>query len=213
MLLSRARRAASDTPPALRLASADTHVLALARTVGGLEDLDDAIKAKGGSATLVPLDITDDAGLERLGLSIHQRWGRLDAWVHAAGHAPPLAPAPMIAEKDLDRAHAVNGRATQRLIVMLDPLLRAAPDGRVVHVDDDPGPQKFFAAYRASKLSARAAMEAWAAESARTGPHISIFRPEPMPTALRARFFPGENTEKLASTTEQAERLVAVLEP
>ena len=122
------------------LAGPGTQIIALARTVGGLEELDDRIKSKGGAATLVPLDITDDGGLERLGLSIHERWGRLDAWVHTAAHAVPLAPAEHIAPKDLDRALAVNTRATQRLIAMLDPLLRAAPQGRAVIASHEPGP-------------------------------------------------------------------------
>ena len=196
---------------ALALAEPGTHIIALARTVGGLEELDDAIKAKGGTATLVPLDITDDGGLERLGLSIHERWGRLDAWVHTAAHAVPLSPAEHIAPKDLDRGWAVNARGTQRLIAMMDPLLRAAPQGKAVIATHEPGSEKFWGAYRASKIAQRAIAEAWAAETERLGLHVRLFEPAPMATALRARFFPGEDRDDLANPADEAARLIREL--
>ena len=193
------------------LAKPDTHILALARTTGGLEELDTEIKARGGSATLVPLDITDEDGLQRLGKAIHDRWGKLDLFVHAAAHAPPLSPVGHIAEKDLDRTWAVNARATQRLVTMLDPVLKAAPGAQAVLIDDDTAAEKFFATYRASKTAARVIWGAWAAECARTGPEVSTFEPQPMPTALRARFHPGEDTSALADPVNEAERLVQAL--
>lgn len=184
-------------------------VLAIARTVGGLEELDDAIRAAGGpSATLVPADITDSAALPRLGLAIHERWGRLDLLVHCAAHAPPLAPAPHIADKDMDRAMVVNGTALQRLIVMADPLLRAATSSHAVFCDDPAG-GKFWGGYAASKAAARALVTAYAAESVRTGPKVSLFAPPPMPTALRARFFPGEDRTRLSPCGEVAEALLS----
>src|SRR5690625_2165046 len=88
---------------ARELGGAGAHVIALARTVGGLEELDDAIRKEGGTATLVPLDLGDDAALPRLGASIHERWGRLDLWIHTAIHAPALSPAHHIDAKDFDR--------------------------------------------------------------------------------------------------------------
>ena len=99
-------------------------VIALARTVGGLEDLADEIEAAGGpTPTLVPLSMTDEGGLQRLCLAIHERWGRLDLAVHCAAHAPPLAPAAHLADKDFDQTFEVNVRGTERLIVYLAPLL------------------------------------------------------------------------------------------
>ena len=193
------------------LAAPNTHILAVARTMGGLEELDDIVSAAGGKTTLVPLDITNEVGLQSMGRAIHDRWGRLDLLIHCAADAAPLSPVGHIAEKDMDRAHAVNARATQRLITMLDPLLSAAPAGRAIIVDDPFAPGKFGAAYCASKAAARVIAENWAAEGVRTGPKVTLFQPEPMPTALRARFYPGEDRSSLSSTDKEAARLIATL--
>lgn len=194
------------------LGARGVHVVALARTVGGLEDLADAIEADGGpSPTLVPLSITDEGGLRRLCLAVHERWGRLDLAIHAAAIAPPLSPAANTAEKDFDQALETNLRATQRLIPMLAPLLLAAPSGRFVYVGDDRTGQAFFGAYAAAKAGAEALVRAWAAETARIGPMVEIFQPRPMPTALRARFYPGENARALTPCATEATRLVDAL--
>ena len=124
------------------LAAEGAHVIALARTVGALEELDDEIKAAGGEATLVPLDITDDKGLERLGGAVHQRWGRLDLWLHTAAEAAPFSPAQHAAEKDVEKAIKTNAVATQRLIRVLDPLLRAAEAGEAIFCADPEAPAR-----------------------------------------------------------------------
>lgn len=196
---------------AAALAGPDTILIAVARTMGGLEDLDDIVKAKGGAMVLVPLDITNEAGLQSMGRALHDRWGRIDTFIHAAAHAVPLAPTGHIGEKDLDRAFAVNARATQRLITMLDPLLAASKNGRAVIVDDAFAPEKFGGAYVASKAAARAFATSWAAEAAKTGPRVTFFTPAPMKTALRARFFPGEDRDLLADPKTEAARLIAQL--
>ncbi|NNU81879.1 SDR family NAD(P)-dependent oxidoreductase [Halovulum dunhuangense] len=196
---------------ALELAQAGWHVVALARTTGGLEELADAVDRVGGAVTLVPLDITDDAGLARMGRAIFDRWGRLDLMVHAAAHATPCAPVELAAVKDLDRAIAVNFRATQRLIAMCDPLLKAAPGARAVYVVDSHAGAPFFGAYGATKAAARTLVESWAAETAKIGPKVQIFQPAPMPTALRARFFPGEDRAGLSTPAAEAARLMASL--
>ena len=159
----------------------------------------------------MPLSITDEGGLQRLCLAIHERWGRLDLAVHCAAHAAPLAPAPHIADKDFDQSVEVNLRGTERLIVMLQPLLAAAPAGRFVYVADDRAGQPFYGAYGATKAAAEALVRSWAAESARIGPKVSFFHPNPMPTALRGRFFPGEPPDKLAPCADEAARLLATL--
>ena len=193
------------------LGAAGAQVIALARTVGGLEDLDEAIRAAGGSpATLVPLDITDDAGLERMGAALHERWGRLDIWLHTAISAPPLAPVEHADAKDLDKAIAINIRASQRLIRVLDPLLRQSAVGRVVTFEDPAGESDgFHGVYRATKTAQSALFSDWARGVKRTT-SIRLVRatPPPMPTALRLRFHPGEDTSGLARPADVAARLV-----
>jgi NAD(P)-dependent dehydrogenase (short-subunit alcohol dehydrogenase family) len=189
------------------------HVVAMARTVGGLEELADAVTAAGGpNPTLVPLSLNDEGGLQRLCLAANERWGRLDLVVHAAAHAPPLAPADHIAANDFEISIEVNVRGTQRLVAMTQPLLKAAPAGCFVHLADTRAGQKFFGAYGATKAAGEALVRSWAAETARIGPKVLLFHPNPMPTALRARFFPGEDTTPLAAPADEAARLLAVLD-
>lgn len=192
------------------LAEHGFHVIALARTVGALEELDDRIKAKGGLATLVPMDICDEEGLKRLGLSIHERWGQLDLWAHTAIFAGPLSPAGHIPHGDWDKTLAVNIRATQRLVEMLDPLLKAGNGTAILPVDDKAG-AKFFASYGAAKAAQKAIWDSWAAESTKTGPRVLTFAPKPMPTAVRARFYPGEDRAMLAAPKDEARRLLKPL--
>jgi NAD(P)-dependent dehydrogenase (short-subunit alcohol dehydrogenase family) len=185
-------------------------VIALARTVGGLEDLADEIEAAGGpTPTLVPLSITDEGGLQRLCLAIHERWGKLDLAIHCAAHAAPLSPAPHTADKDFDQSVEINLRGTARLIVLLHPLL--APAGHFVYATDARAGQPFFGAYGATKAGAEALVRSFAAESEKIGPRVTLLHPNPMPTALRARFHPGEDTSRLTPCADEAERLLALL--
>ena len=193
---------------ALELARQGAHVIALAKTVGGLEELADEIDALGGSSTLVPLDITDEGGLQRMCLAIHERWGHLDLLVHCAAHAVLLSPVAHVAEKDFDRMWAVNARATQRIIAMTEPLLKAADEGTAVFMNDPVGGQKFFAGYGSTKAAAQAIVDSWAAEAITIGPRVLTFTPNPMPTGIRARFFPGEDRKGLAPTSNEAKRLL-----
>ena len=192
---------------AFALARRGFHVIAVARTVGGLEELDDRIQAAGGSATLAPLDITDAGAMQHLCRQTHDRWGGLAAWVHTAIHAAPLSPAPSIDDKDWARSVAVNADATRRLIVYVAPLLGTT--GRAVFFDD-PEPQgKFFGAYGATKAAQMVLARAWAAEGARIGPQVTIQTPAPLATATRARFYPGADRSVLANAGDEAERLCA----
>ncbi|TYO89931.1 SDR family NAD(P)-dependent oxidoreductase [Oceanicella actignis] len=190
------------------LGARGAHVIALARTVGGLEELDDAIRARGGEATLVPADVSDDDALPRLGAAIHQRWGKLDLWVNCAVHAPPLTPASHLNVKDWDRAMAVNARAQAQLVRMLEPLLRAAPSGVAALMDDPRNDGAFHGAYAASKAAARAAALCWAEECRRLGPKVLLLTPPLMATAVRARFRPGEDRAALATPPAAAARLL-----
>ena len=206
---------------AVVLAARGWHVVAVARTTGALEELDDRIQARGGSATLAPLDITDDNALRHLCRSIHDRWGKVDLWAHTAVHAPPLSPAGHLAIKDWDRALAVTQRATGVLIPMVEPLLRAARNGTALFFND-PAPRdadgtvrKFWGAWGAVKAGQIALAQAWAAETSALGPgrapRVVIVTPAPMPTASRARFFPGETHAKLARPADEAARILAAL--
>ena len=197
-----------------QLALRGWHVVAVARTTGGLEALDDRVKAHqmpgAGGLTLAPMDVTNDDAMRHLCLSLHQRWGRLGLWVHTAIHAAPLAPAGSLDGKDWDKSIATNIRATGQLIPMVEPLLRAA-DGTAMFLDDPRAGQKFFGAYGASKAAQIALARSWQAETTRIGPRVLIETPAPMPTATRARFFPGEDRSPLASPRDEAARLLALL--
>ena len=186
------------------------HVVAVARTTGALEELDDRIQAKGGAATLAPMDITNTDAMAQLCRSIHDRWGKVNLWIHAAIHAAPLTPAGHIDQKDWDKSIATNLTATGQLIPFLTPLL--GQDGHAVFFDDPHGGEKFFGAYGATKSGQIALAQSWQAESTRTGPRISILTPAPMPTATRARFFPGEDRTPLADPRAEAARLLAELD-
>ncbi len=186
------------------------HVLAVARTAGGLEELDDRIRKSGGSATLAPLDLTDEKAVAHLAASITQRWGGLGLWVHTAIHAAPLAPAGHLDLRDFDKSTACNLRATATLIPVLEPLLRAGK-GTALFLDDPRAGQKFFGAYGASKAAQIALAQSWQAECAKIGPRVVIATPHPAATATRARFFPGEDRSTLADIHREAARLIALL--
>ncbi|MEM1236295.1 MAG: SDR family NAD(P)-dependent oxidoreductase [Pseudomonadota bacterium] len=189
--------------------AADHHVVAVGRTIGALEELDDRIKAKGGEATLAPMDITKPAAMQQLCRAIHDRWGRVALWAHTAIHAAPLAPASMINDKDWAKSVEANSSATQRLIAYVAPLL--GQDGTAIFFDDPLPGTRFSAAYGASKAAQLALARAWAEESQRTGPRVLIHTPPPMPTALRARFYPGENRDKLTQPEDVAAGIVTLL--
>ena len=196
------------------LATRGWHVVAVARTVGGLEELDDRVKSLklpgAGSLTLAPMDVTNDGAMRHLCLSVHQRWGGLQLWLHAAVHAAPLAPAASLDVIDWEKSIATNVRATGTLIPMVAPLLQAG-QGRAVFFDDPRGGEKFYGAYGATKAAQIALARSWAAEGARIGPKVIVVEPAPMPTATRARFFPGEDRGKLFSPRDEAARLLGLI--
>jgi NAD(P)-dependent dehydrogenase (short-subunit alcohol dehydrogenase family) len=196
---------------AIEAARRGHHVVALARTIGGLEELDDAIKAEGGQATLTPLDVTDADGVERMGQALGARFGKLDLWLHCAAQAPALAPATNADPKDLEKAWKVNVKALQSLMTAFAPLLRAAPAGRAVLIDDRREGAAFFGPYAATKSAARTLWTAWAEESARTSLRPLLALPPPMATALRSRFYPGHTSAPLADRAAIARALFDAL--
>lgn len=190
-----------------KVLAADHHIIAVAQTVGGLEELDDAITAAGGSATLAPMDITNADAMAHLCRSVYDRWGHVDTWVHSAIHAAPLTPAGHIDTKDWTKSVEVNVTAVSRLIPMVEPLLLAAPAGRAVFFDDPSAGEKFFGTYGACKAGQISLVKSWQKETENIGPRVHILTPKPMPTACRARFYPGEDRDLLTHPSEEATRL------
>lgn len=185
------------------------HIVAVARTTGGLEELDDRIQAKGGQATLAPMDITNPDAMAQLCRSVYDRWGKVDLWVHTAIHGAPLTPANHIDTKDWDKSVAINVTATGRLIPYIAPLL--GDDGHAVFFDDNKAGLKFFGSYGATKTAQVALARSWQQETSKIGPKVSVLQPKAMPTGTRARFFPGEDRAILAHPRDEAIRLLPAI--
>lgn len=192
---------------ALALAGAGAHVLALARTVGALEDLDDDILKAGGSASLIPADLTDFEAVDQLGPALSKRFSKLDILVLNAGVLGELAPIPDIAPKAWRRAFDVNVDANWRLLRTLDPLLRASGAARVVVVTSKIGGEiarPFWGAYAASKAALEMLAKTYAEETRAAGVRVAIVDPGAMRTKLRAEAMPGENPQALPDPAEIA---------
>ncbi|MBA4806976.1 SDR family NAD(P)-dependent oxidoreductase [Brevundimonas sp.] len=192
---------------ALALARAGAHVVATARTQGGLEELDDAIfAATGKHATLVPFDLVDGGGIDRLGGAIFERFKRLDVWVQAAATMGPsgLTPVAHADPREFAKVEKVNFTGVYRLIRSLEPLLRASDAGRVIHLTSSVAatPRAFWGMYAATKAGAEALMKAWADEVESTPIRVSIVDPGRMRTAMRAQAFPGEDPQTLPHPSE-----------
>ncbi len=195
---------------ALQLAEAGAHVVAVARTVGGLEELDDRIKAVGGTATLVPVDMKDMDGIARLALAIHERYGRLDVMVGNAGILGVLSPLAHVEPKDFDSIFAINVKANWQLIRTMDPLLRAAPAGRAVFVTSGLSWQgrAYTGVYGASKAALNAMIASYAAELATTNVRVNLFSPGPTRTRMHASGWPGVDPETLPSPDDVAKTAI-----
>lgn len=185
------------------------HVIAVARTTGALEELDDRIQAAGHSATLAPMDITNEDAMAQLCRSIYDRWGKLDLWCHTAIHAAPLTPADHLTMKDFERSLEINVTALGRLIPFVSPLLGTV--GQAVFFDDDRAGQKFFGAYGATKAAQKALVQSWQGETETLGPKVHLATPQQMPTGTRARFYPGQDASTLARPRDEAQRILGAL--
>ena len=190
---------------ALALAKAGAHVVAVARTEGGLTELDDEIRAATGSpATLVPMDIAEGDGLDQLGLAIHQRFGRLDVLVHAAAILGPMTPVSHIEPKQWDRVVAVNLTATHRLIQSMEPLLRASEAGRAIFLTTGrvARPKAFWGPYGVTKAGMEHLVRTWADELEQTKVRAVLIDPNTMRTKMRAEAMPGENPQTVTDPAE-----------
>jgi NAD(P)-dependent dehydrogenase (short-subunit alcohol dehydrogenase family) len=203
---------------ALELARQGAHVIALARTQGALEKLDDEIRALGGEATLVPCDIKDYDALDRLGGAIFQRWGKLDIFVGNAGILGPITPLSHLDPKQWDDVLAVNVTANWRLIRSLDALLRASDAGRVALMSSGAGNKTQFApywgAYAASKAAVDALVRTYAAETINTSAvKVMAVNPGPLRTRMRASAMPGEDPMTLKTPEDIAPKIAELCAP
>lgn len=201
---------------ALEAAKRGAHVIAVARTVGGLEDLDDEIQEAGSSATLVPLDLRDSDGIDRLGLAIFERWGRLDGLVANAAMLGGLRPLAHFEPKDFDKVMSLNVTANYRLIRSLDLLLRQSEAGRAVFVSSGSAQsaRPFWGPYAASKAALEALVKSYASETAgASNVRTNLFHPGPVRTAMRAQAVPGEDPETLPRPVVVAPKLIDMIEP
>ncbi|MBO9193675.1 SDR family NAD(P)-dependent oxidoreductase [Rhizobium sp. 16-449-1b] len=200
---------------ALELAKAGAHVVACARTVGGLEDLDDAIKAVGGSATLVPFDLADMNAIDALGASIFERWGKLDILVANAGVLGVISPIGHIEAKVFEKVMTINVTATWRLIRSVDPLLTRSEGGRAVILSSAAAHRcrPFWGAYSASKAAVEALARTWAGETQSTPLRVTSVDPGATRTAMRAQAVPGEDPETLPHPSEVAKAMMPLLAP
>jgi len=201
---------------ALELAKAGAHVIACARTVGGLEDLDDAIKAAGGSAaTLVPFDLADMNAIDALGASIFERWGKLDILVANAGVLGVISPIGHVEAKTFEKVMNINVTATWRLIRSVDPLLSRSDAGRAVILSSGAAHKcrPFWGPYSASKAAVEALARTWAGETQRTPLRITSVDPGATRTAMRAQAVPGEDPETLPHPSDVAKAILPLVGP
>jgi NAD(P)-dependent dehydrogenase (short-subunit alcohol dehydrogenase family) len=197
------------------LAAAGAHVIAVARTTGGLEELDDEIRQAGGQATLVPLDLADMEGIDRLGGAIHERWGKLDILYANAAILGVIAPIGHVEAKIFEKVMTLNVTATWRLIRAVDPLLRLSDAGRAVLVSSVAAHSApaFRAPYAASKAAVEALGRSWADETRNMALRVNCADPGPTRTAMRAQARPGENPDTLPSPGDVAARLIGMADP
>jgi NAD(P)-dependent dehydrogenase (short-subunit alcohol dehydrogenase family) len=198
---------------ALELAKAGAHVIACARTVGGLEDLDDAIQKAGGSATLVPFDLTDMNAIDGLGQAIFERWGKLDILVANAGMLGIISPVGHIEAKVFEKVMTVNVTATWRLIRSVEPLLLKSDAGRALILSSSAAHKckPFWGVYSASKAAVEALARTWAAEQQRTALRVICVDPGATRTAMRAQAVPGEDKDALPHPSTVAEALLPLV--
>lgn len=200
---------------AVELARLGAHPVLVARTQGGLEDTDDAIRAVGGSATLLPMDLREGATIDAIGPSLYQRFGRLDILVHAAGVLGKLTPVGHILPGDWNDVVGVNLSATWRLIATADPLLRRAPAGRAVFLTDERArePKAYWGPYGATKAAMEHLVLTWVAETESTPLRANLFEPGVIGTRLRAAAFPGFDPKTLPRPETVAPAIAALCLP
>jgi NAD(P)-dependent dehydrogenase (short-subunit alcohol dehydrogenase family) len=197
------------------LAKAGAHIIAVARTQGGLEELDDEIRKDGGTATLVPLSLTDFDGIARLGAALHERHGKIDILVGNAAVASTSSPLGHIELKAWTDMMAINVTANFQLIRCMEPLLKQSDAGRAVFITSGAASKAlaYMGPYAASKAALDALVRVWANETASTNLRVNLFSPGPIRTRMRAQVFPGEDPMTLDTPDEVAEFIVPMCSP
>lgn len=198
------------------LAREGAHIVAVARTVGALEELDDQVKAVGGDgATLVPLDLKDHQGIARLGAALHERYQRLDIFIGNAGVLGPVSPLGHVEPKAWDEVLAINVTANWHLIRSMDPLLKRAEAGRVVFLGSGASwkARAYWGPYSVSKAALDVLARTYAAETASTPIRVNVFNPGPTRTRMRADAMPGEDPMTLDTPKQVAEQIVPLCLP
>jgi NAD(P)-dependent dehydrogenase (short-subunit alcohol dehydrogenase family) len=197
------------------IAAEGAHVVALARTVGGLEELDDAIRIAGGTATLVPADLRDYPALDRLGAALFERFGKLDIFIGNGGILGRLTPLAHVDPKLWDEVMAVNVTANWRLLRSLDLLLRQSDSGRALFVTSGVARRvpAYWGPYAVSKAALEALVKTYAAETATTNLRVNLVSPGPVRTRMRAEAMPGEDPETLPPPEAVAAALLPLLDP
>jgi NAD(P)-dependent dehydrogenase (short-subunit alcohol dehydrogenase family) len=200
---------------AAALAALGAHVVITGRTQGGLEDTDDAVRAAGSSATILPLDLREAETIDAVGPTIVQRFGRLDILVHNAGALGKLTPAGHILPRDFAECLAVNMVASYRLIRTCAPALAASDAGRAVFVTSSVAstPRAFWGAYASSKAGMEMLVRTWADEVDGTALRVNLFDPGGTATRMRAMAFPGEDPNTLPTPASVAAKLVQLCLP
>ena len=196
------------------LAAAGAHVVLTARDVKGLEAVEEAIFAAGGSATIAPVDLAEPDGIARLSTAVSQRWDKLDMLVINAALLPELSSVADIDQKAWNKAMTINVLATQVLIANFDRLLRASPDGRIVGLTSSvaQAPRPFWAAYASTKAAFEVLLDCHAQELANISKvRVAIVNPGATRTAMRARAYPGEDPASVKPPRVVAQRIVALL--
>jgi NAD(P)-dependent dehydrogenase (short-subunit alcohol dehydrogenase family) len=197
------------------LAADGFHVVLVARTVGGLEEVDDEIRGSGGSATLVPLDLKDFPALDRLGASIFERWGKLDAFLGNAGVLGQLTPLSHLQPKIFQELLDVNVIANWRLIRSLDPLLKRSDAGRVLFVTSGAAHKHtaYWGGYAMSKAALESLALTYASECEGTTVNVNLLNPGPLRTRMRAKAMPGEDPTSLLAPEMVCPLIVELLSP
>lgn len=200
---------------ACEVARRGAHVIAVAKTVGGLEELDDDIQDMGSSATLVPLDLTDGDAIDRLGAAIFERWGALDGLIANAGLLGTLTPVPHLAPEEFEKVFNVNVTANFRLLRSMDLLLRQADAGRAVFVSSSAARSRrpYWGLYSATKAALDALVKTYAGEVDISSVRANVFYPGAVRTAMRAQAMPGEDPATLPTPDSVAPRLADMISP
>jgi NAD(P)-dependent dehydrogenase (short-subunit alcohol dehydrogenase family) len=200
---------------ALALGKAGAHVIAIARTVGGLEELDDAVRSQGSTATLVPLDLRDYAGIDRLAAAVGQRYGRLDVLVANAGILGPLSPLDHVPPHEWDDVVAVNITANYRLTHAFADLLRKSDAGRVVYVSSALGTlgMAYWGPYAVSKAALDMLARTFAAETATTSVRVNVMAPAQVRTRMLATARPGLDMTNVERPDRVADKIVELCLP